>query len=211
MVWKACEISMRKMEMRSYLLCQDTCQNSKKVLRETAASCDSFWNHIKRDKISMSWNYRYLWKSLSTTFATLDAIETAIELSFLRSSSFFKIDDTTAILNFQLKKFLINCLFRLRKHKTHNALQLLAFQPYLGFQNCISLFLILKISHYGGPRRWIQLFQKCSCKNWYKNWYFHFYKNYDYNVSKDGTSRGRYHVKITWQLKSILSSLPKCL
>ena len=88
--------------------------------------------------------YVYLLKSLSTTFATLEDILTAIELSFLRSLSFFKIDETTAILNFQLKTLLINCFLRLREGEMHNALQLLVFQPYLGF---------MKIPHYGGSRR----------------------------------------------------------
>ena len=33
-----------------------------------------------------------------------------------------------------------------------------------------------------GSRRWVQLFPKYSCKNWYKNWHRHFYKTYDRQI-----------------------------
>ena len=90
-------------------------------------------------------------------------------------------------------------LFTLRK--THNTLQLPVFfffsfflsffcKPYPGLGNCKLIFLILKISHYGGSRRWVQLYPRSSLKYWYKNWYLHFYMTYDHQIWQAGTSTG---------------------
>ena len=65
-------------------------------------------------------------------------------------------------------------------------------QPYPRLRNCKSVFLILKMSQYDGSRRWVQLFPRYSCKNWFKIWYLHFYKTYDRNVWRAGTSTGFY-------------------
>ena len=85
----------------------------------------------------------------------------------------------------------------LRLRESHNALQLPVFlfllffcQPCLGLCSCKSLFLILKISQNGGPKRWVQLFSRYSCKNWYKKLYLHFHKTYDYQIWQAGASRG---------------------
>ena len=85
----------------------------------------------------------------------------------------------------------------LRLLEWHNALQLPVFlfllffcQPCLGLCSCKSVFLILKISQNGGPKRWVQLLSRCSCKNWYKKWYHHFHKTYDYQIWQAGASRG---------------------
>ena len=59
-------------------------------------------------------------------------------------------------------------------------------QPYLGLLNCKSVFLILKITQFGGPTRRVQLFSRYPCKNWY----LHFYKTYDQQIWKAHTSRG---------------------
>ena len=78
----------------------------------------------------------------------------------------------------------------------HNALKLLVLffffsfffsffcQPCLRLRNCKSVFLILKISEYGGLRLWVQLFPRYPCKNWYKNWHLHFYKTYDHQFGR---------------------------
>ena len=83
----------------------------------------------------------------------------------------------------------------------HNALKLLVLffffsfffsffcQPCLRLRNCKSVFLILKISEYGGLRLWVQLFPRYPCKNWYKNWHLHFYKTYDHQIWQADTSR----------------------
>ena len=63
-------------------------------------------------------------------------------------------------------------------------------QPCSRLRNYKSVFLILKISQYGVPRLWVQLFPKCWCKNWYKNWYLHFHKTYNHQVRQAGTSLG---------------------
>ena len=60
----------------------------------------------------------------------------------------------------------------------------------VGLRNCKSVFLILKISQYGGPRRWVQFFLKYSCKNWYKDWYLHFHKTCDHKSWQADTSGG---------------------
>ena len=52
-------------------------------------------------------------------------------------------------------------------------------KPCPALWNFKSVFLIVKISEYGGSRRWVQLFRCCSCKNWYQNWYLHFHKTYN--------------------------------
>ena len=97
-----------------------------------------------------------------------------------------------------------NCYFLpvalLQLRETHNALRLPVFfflslsflffcQPCLELWNCKLIFMILKITQYGRPRRWIQLFPRYSCKNWYKNWYLHFHKTYDYQIWQTGTFR----------------------
>ena len=56
--------------------------------------------------------------------------------------------------------------------------------------SCKPVFLILKISQYRELRWQVQLFLKCSCKNWYKNWYLHFPKNYNHQIWQAGTLRG---------------------
>ena len=58
------------------------------------------------------------------------------------------------------------------------------YQLYPGLRNCKSVFLILKISQYGGLGLWVRLFPRYPCKNWYKNWYFYFYKTYDPKFAK---------------------------
>ena len=55
---------------------------------------------------------------------------------------------------------------------------------------CKSVCLILKISQYGGSRRWVPLFPRYLCKNWYKNWYFYFHKTNDHHIWRAGTSTG---------------------
>ena len=47
------------------------------------------------------------------------------------------------------------------------------------------VFLILKISQYGGLRLWV----RNPCKNWYKNCYIHFYKTYNQQNWEACTSR----------------------
>ena len=47
-------------------------------------------------------------------------------------------------------------------------------QPCPGLRNCKAVFLIFKNSQYGGSRRWVQLFRRYPCNNWYKNWNLHF-------------------------------------
>ena len=44
------------------------------------------------------------------------------------------------------------------------------------------VFLILKVSQNGRSKRWVQLFLRYLCKNWYKNWYFHFHKTCDHQI-----------------------------
>ena len=56
--------------------------------------------------------------------------------------------------------------------------------------NCKSVFLILKISQYGGSGRWVLLFSRYPCKIWHKNWYLHFYKTYDHQIWQTGASAG---------------------
>ena len=89
----------------------------------------------------------------------------------------------------------LNCYGILRWCETCNALQLPVFfffffsyfcQPYPRLRNFKSVFLILKISQYGGSMRWGQLFPRYSCKNWY----LYFYKTYDHQIWQAGTSRG---------------------
>ena len=81
----------------------------------------------------------------------------------------------------------------LRLLETQNALQLPVFflsffcQPYKGLRNYKSVFLILKISQYGGSRWWVLLLPRYPCKL-YKNWYLHFYKSYDHHIWQAGTS-----------------------
>ena len=74
------------------------------------------------------------------------------------------------------KRFVIACAF------------LFSFfcHPYPG--NCKSVFLILKISQYGGFRWWVHNIPRC--KNWYQDWYFHFYKTYDHSIWQAGPSTG---------------------
>ena len=67
---------------------------------------------------------------------------------------------------------------------------LLFCQPYPELRNCKSVFLVLKICQYGGPRRCVGLFPRYSCKNWYKNWHIHLHKTYDYQIWQAGTCRG---------------------
>ena len=64
------------------------------------------------------------------------------------------------------------------------------FSAFPGLRNCKLVFLILKISQYGGSRRWAQLFPRYPCKNWYRNWYLHFYSTYDHQIWQAGTSTG---------------------
>ena len=82
-----------------------------------------------------------------------------------------------------------------------SALQLLVLPlPFLFFSffcqlfprlwNCNSVFLILKISQYGGSKWWVQLCTSYSCKNRYRNWHLHFHQTYDYRIWQAGTSRG---------------------
>ena len=90
----------------------------------------------------------------------------------------------------------------LRLCETYNALQLPVFFFFVFFYfsffcqlcpvlwNCKSVFVILKISQFGGLRRWIQLSPRYSCKNWNKIWYLHFHKTCDYQILQAGTSRG---------------------
>ena len=88
----------------------------------------------------------------------------------------------------------IDDIWFLRLHETHNALQFPVFffflsffcHPYPGLGNCVSVFLILKISQYGGSRRGVQLFPMNSCKNWYP----HVYKTYDHKIRQASTSTG---------------------
>ena len=63
-------------------------------------------------------------------------------------------------------------------------------QPSPGLRNCKSVFPILKIPQYGGPRRWVQLFPRYSCKKWYKNWHFDFHKTYGNQIWQADISRG---------------------
>ena len=63
-------------------------------------------------------------------------------------------------------------------------------QPYPGLRNWKSVFLILKISQYGGSRWRVQLFPRYQCKNLYKNWYLYFYKTYGHQIWQVGTSIG---------------------
>ena len=79
----------------------------------------------------------------------------------------------------RLSPFKILVLLRLRK--SQNALQfslffffLFLWQPYQGLRNWKSIFLILKIWHYGRLGRW----------------YLHFYKTYDQQIKQTGTSTG---------------------
>ena len=76
---------------------------------------------------------------------------------------------------------LCNCLFFF-------FLLLLFSQPCLGRRSCKSASLILKISQYGKPRLWVQLFPRYSCKNWYENWNLHFYKDCDHQIWQVSTS-----------------------
>ena len=89
----------------------------------------------------------------------------------------------------------------MRLPKMHHALQLTAFLLLLlltfsvsrvRLRNCKSVFLILKISQYGGQKRWVQLFLRYSCKNWYwyKDSYFHFHRTRDHKTWQADTSRG---------------------
>ena len=64
------------------------------------------------------------------------------------------------------------------------------YKPYHGLQNCKSVFLILKISQYGGLRPGVYLFQRYSYKNWYKDWCVNFYKTFDYEICQAATSTG---------------------
>ena len=52
------------------------------------------------------------------------------------------------------------------------------------------MFLILKISQYGTVKRWVQLFPRYPCKNWYKYLFVHFYKTYDHQIWKAVTFTG---------------------
>ena len=80
----------------------------------------------------------------------------------------------------------------LHLRETYKALQLPVFfslfscHPCPRLRNCKSVFLILKISQYGGLRCWVQLFAWYSCKNWY----IYFHKTYDHQIRPPGTSRG---------------------
>ena len=87
----------------------------------------------------------------------------------------------------------------MRLLETHNALLLSVFffflffvsffcQPYPGLRNRKSVFLILKISQYGGSWRWVQLFPRYPSKNRYKNWYLHSYETFDHQIWQSGTS-----------------------
>ena len=67
---------------------------------------------------------------------------------------------------------------------------LFACQPYPGFRNYKSVFLILKILPYEGSRQWVKLFPKHPCKNWYKDWYLHSYRTYSHQIWQAGTSAG---------------------
>ena len=70
-----------------------------------------------------------------------------------------------------LSSFCWNPFILLRLRETHNVLQLSVFfffvsffflffcQLYPGLWNCQSVFLILKVSQYGGSRPWVQRFQ----------------------------------------------------
>ena len=115
----------------------------------------------------------------------------------------------------------------LRLRKTQSALQLHMFffssffsffcQPYPELWEYKSVFLILEISQYGGSRRWVHIFPRYPWKKWFKNWYLDFYKAYDQQTWQDGglpcsrNSLIMLSYKITWQPKSIISSLPQCL
>ena len=102
---------------------------------------------------------------------------------------FFKICDTLSTSE-------LYSLMRWRE--TQNALQLSVFLSFFLFflsnlsetSNCKSLFLILKISQYGGSGRWVLLFSRYPCKIWHKNWYLHFYKTYDHQIWQTGASAG---------------------
>ena len=84
-----------------------------------------------------------------------------------------------------------SCFLRLRE--TLIALQLPFFfsssffcQPCAGLRNCKSIFLNLKTSQYGGPRRGVERFPRYSCKNWY----LHLQKTNGHQIRQAGTSRG---------------------
>ena len=61
-------------------------------------------------------------------------------------------------------------------------------QPYPRLRGCKSVFLILKILQYGRLKRWVQLFPRYPCKNWYKNCYLRFYKTCEQQIWQAGTS-----------------------
>ena len=44
------------------------------------------------------------------------------------------------------------------------------YQSCPGLRNCKFVFLIFKLFQNCGRRRWVQLFPKHLCKNWYNNW-----------------------------------------
>ena len=77
--------------------------------------------------------------------------------------------------------------------ETQNTLQLAVFfffftffcKPYPELWDFKSVFLILKVSQYGGLRLWV----RNPCKNWYENCYIHFYKTYNQQTWEARTSR----------------------
>ena len=80
-------------------------------------------------------------------------------------------------------------------HEMQNAFELLVFffllfffWRYLGFGNCKSVFLILKVLQYGGSRQRVQLFPSYSCKTLYKNWNLCFYRTCGHQIWQAGTS-----------------------
>ena len=89
---------------------------------------------------------------------------------------------------------------------------------FLGLRNCKLVFLISKVSQYGGSKQWFQLFPTYSCKPWNKidtsirRVTFKFGKQ----VHLENLAQMRLikqvlvalHVKITWQSKNIISPLP---
>ena len=105
--------------------------------------------------------------------------------------------------------FHIILLSRLREMRCASQLHVFFYffcQLCPGIQNCKSVFLILKISQYGGPRRRVQLFPRYLCKNWYKNWNLHFHKIYGQQICQtvnETNQAGADDVKIMWQTKHI--------
>ena len=101
-----------------------------------------------------------------------------------------------------LSSFCWNPFILLRLRETHNVLQLSVFfvfvsffflflcQLYPGLWNCQSVFLILKVSQYGGSRPWVQRFQGIHVRIDIRINISIFFKTYDHQIWQAGTTRG---------------------